>query len=493
MSDFFEQVSIGIHNYSDFDARGVGMTATNKGSLYKMIEVPTPAWFPDSFLRTIKRNLYFNMINSGSYYGYESISDSNNGKCLDFYKDSSSGGILGNLVNTAVKSVVSTAANQVMSLTSKVDSVINGVSTLFGGKEGDNKSLYEMISETARNPFLSSQPYLKINGIHLAENVRDTYNTISDALKGLGNAWASVKDKKEPLQSVIDDWNKKIVNALKTLQVIPQDAKGGDLYKLLATTLVQPEYRMHNFSEAQLLAGISGFYTLTCKLPFFGNDAPILKSSGTSAFKVGWGLNAGTGNSSDLINFARNTVLGNVVWNDRIEWIPEHIGDDGFYPIKYSFDIYNDTLEHMLTNLAFIWSFGATTQAVTDYVCFRPPYLYDIEIPGGVRYKYCTCGFQVTAQGKLRRVTSLQQNGSNANGDTLCKLFKSICGIDINPNAISHVPDYYKVDILFKSLLPNMWNFIDSFLHDGNTVPSTGKELRRMISKLMANFNASGS
>jgi hypothetical protein len=146
----------------------------------------------------------------------------------------------------------------------------------------------------------------------------------------------------------------------------------------------------------------------------------------------------------------------------------------------------------MLTNLAFIWSFGATTQAVTDYIMFRPPYLYDIEVPGGVRYKYCTCGFQVTAMGKLRRVTSLQQNGSNANGDTLCKLFKSICGIDVNPNAISHVPDYYKVDIVFRSLLPNMWNFIDSFLHDGNTVPSTGKELRHMLAKLVENFNASG-
>jgi hypothetical protein len=491
MADYFQQVGVGISNYADFDARGVGMTAEENGVSYKMIEVPTPAWFPDSFLRSLKRNLYFNMINNGSYYGYESIDDSNSGKCLDFYKENSSGGIVGNLINTAVKSVVSTAANQVMSITSKVDSVINGVSSLFGGNEGNNKDLYAMISETARNPFLASQPYLKINGIHVAENVRDTYKTISDALKGLGNAWSAI-GKKNDMESVLDSWNTNIVNALKSMQILPKDASGGNLYQILATTLVQPEYRMHNFSEAQLLAGISGFYTLTCKLPFFGNNAPILKSSGASAFKVGWGLNGATEDSNALISLARNIGFGGTVWNNPIEWSPDKVGDDGFAPLNYSFNIYNDTLEHMLTNLAFIWSFGATTQAVTDYVMFRPPYLYDIEIPGGVRYKYCTCGFQVTAQGKLRRVTSLQQCGTNANGDTLCSLFKSICGIDINPNAISHVPDYYKVDLVFRPLLPNMWNFIDSFLHDGNTVPSTGKELRHMLAKLVANFNASG-
>ena len=384
MSDVFHKIGVGIKKYADFDARGVGMTASDNGALYKMIEVPTPAWIPDSFLRSLKRNLYFNMINNGSFYGFESISKSNSGKTLDFYKDSSSGNIVGNLVTTAVKSVVSTAANQVLSVTSKVDSVINGVSSLFGSESSNNQSLFEKVHEVSNNPFLASQPYLKIYGIHIAEDVRDVYNAISRAVTGVGNIWSSI-EKGNSLSQFLDEWNQKIVKLLKNTGILKNDISGDNLYEILANTLSRPEYRMHNFSEAQLLAGISGFYTLTCKLPFFGNDQPIIKSSGADAFSVGWGFNSENDNA--MIGFMRNIGFNHTVWNNRIEWDPGKIGADAFEPIRYRFNIYNDTLEHVLTNLAFIWSFGATTQSVTDYISFRPPYLYDIEVPGGVRYK----------------------------------------------------------------------------------------------------------
>ena len=490
-TDAWKKISLGIRNYSDLDVRGVGMMAQgDSGDLHRMVEVPTPAWIPDSFLRAMKRNLYLNMINNGAYYAKTSIEDANDGSCLDFYKESNSG-IIGNLINTAVKSIVSTAANQVMSVTSKVDSVVNGVSSLFGGNEGENKSLYRMINETARNPFLASQPYLKINGIHMAENVRDVWDTIESVTKIISVSWENIKKHFTTGESAYEELNKQLMEALKTAGVLPQSTKGNDVASALARTLSQPEYRMHNFAESQLLAGVSGYYTLTCKLPFFGNSAPILQSSGTHAFRTGWGSNAVTEDSNGLIAVARRIGF-NVTWNEPVSWSPDRIGSDGFEPVKYAFNIYNDTLEHVLTNLSFIWSFGATTQAVTDYMSIRPPYIYDIEIPGGVRYKYCTCGFRVTPQGKLRKLSSIMQQGEDSNGDVLCSLFKQICGIDVNPNAIAYVPDFYKVEVVFTSLLPNTWNFIDSYLHDGNTVPLTGNRLRHMLSKLVTNFAAFG-
>ena len=488
MADDVSKVSQGVHLYADFDARGVGMQAldSDTGVDFRFIEVPTPAWFPDSFLRSMKRNLYFNMVNNASYYG-TALADANKGTSLDFYKDTSGNGIISNLVNTAVKSIVSTAANQVMSLTSKVDSVINGVSSLFGsGGNSKNKDLYSMINEVSRNPFLASQPYLKVHGIHLAENIRDSWDAIAAVGTVISNTFKGMLESKSFTGNMTDlmkDWNTGLTKTLKNLNILPPNA-GDDVGAELQKTLTMPESRMHNFAEAQMLSGISGYYTMTCKLPFFSNNSPLFKSSGINAFSTGYGFK--NPHMNGLIELARKYT--NIIWSNPIEWSPEKVGADPIVPVQYNFNIYNDTLEHMLTNLAFLWSFGATTQAVTDIVTLRPPYLYDIEIPGGLRFKYCACGFQVTPQGKLRRISS----GNDGNGDMIKSLFKKIFGFDVNPEAISHVPDYYKVDISFTPLLPNLWNFVDSYLKDANSKPKTGNEIRHMLTKVLKNF-AEGS
>jgi hypothetical protein len=227
-------------------------------------------------------------------------------------------------------------------------------------------------------------------------------------------------------------------------------------------------------------------------LPFFGNnDKPILKSSGANAFKTGYGRNAENSENNDIIKII-SKVSSHVVWNNAITWDPGNIGEDAYNPVNYSFNIYNDTLEHAMTNLAFIWSFGSTTQSVTDLVMLRPPYVYDIEIPGGVRFKYCTCGFEVRPGGKTRKFTSIKQDGMTKNDDEVCKVFKELYGVDVNPVAFSHVPDYYTVSITFRSLLPNTWNFVDSFLHHGDTAPQNGVELRHMLAKFTAGFSENG-
>lgn len=514
---WFKSLQAGIRTFSDFDSRGIGMLATaDGGGKYEMIGVPTPAWIPDSFLRSMKRNLYYKMVNCGSYYGFSDIKGSNGEKGmsstsnansrhvditsskglnmqqgLDFYQEGSQNP-LESLGQSVLSSIVSTAANQVMSITSKVDSVVSGVSSLF--TKETKQSAYEQMTTMSRDPFLASQPYVDIKGIHLAEGVRDTWYVISTALKGLGNAWSALFAEKPPvdLNVVWKEWNNELLDALKKLQILPPGAaSGGDLWQVLASTLVKPEYRMHNFAEAQLLSSVSGFYTLTCKMPYFGhgnNRAAILKSSGAGAFQTGWGLSKTSGAES-MLQLFRDTGI-NVVWNDPIRWFPNRISNDAFAPLNCSFHIYNDTLEHVFTNLAFIWSFGATTQSVTDYIMLRPPYLYDIEIPGGMRYKYCKCDFQVTAGGKMRKLTSNNTDPRNPNPNDLaiCKMFKAISGIDVNPKALEYVPDYYTVECIFEPLLPNTWNFIDSYLRNSETKSTTGTELRHMLAKAVKSF-----
>lgn len=484
MADELTSFSGGVNWYADYDVRSIGMAATNNATetTMRFIEVPTPAWFPDSFLRSLKNNLYYKMVNNASFDGTPKDS-ANTGECLDFYKDNSSGNVLGNLVNTAIKSVVSVAANQVTSIASKVDSVVNGVSSLFGGGDGGNKSLYKLINETARVPFLSSQPYLKINGIHLSENIKNLWMDIHNVGIVIGNIFSGLLDKK--LSDKLKDFNKKFENklkaSLKSLGILGKDAGDADLDKMLSAILTKDEMRMHSFAEQQLLSEITGYYTLTCKLPYFGERQPMMKSSGANAWVTGHGAKP-EGGDNGILSILRE--YSNIVWNNPLKWNPEDVGKDNFSPVRYSFDIYNDTLEHVLTNLAFIWTFGATTQSVTDIVTMRPPYLYDIEIPGGMRYKYCTCGFQVTPMGKLRRVASNSKDDAGMMGD----LFKKVFGITVNPNAISHVPDYYKVEMLFQPLLPNTWNFIHSYLTDADSKPQTGQEIRHLITKVLRDF-----
>ena len=483
-SNAISELSNGINQYADYDARGVGMRTVedpSTGVPFHFINVPTPAWFPDSFLRSLKRNLYFNMVNNASYFGTQAA-DANTGIALDFYKENS-GGILSNLVTTAVKSVVNVARNQVMSVSSKVDSVVNGIASLSGGSSGA-VDLESMIHETSLNPFLAAQPYVKVYGIHLAENVRDAWNAVATVSKVIANTFLDlVKDKNftRTLDTYVDKWKKASTQALKDLGVLGKDS-GDDIGAELQKMLTNGDRRMHNFAEAQMLTSISGYYTMTCKLPFFGSSSPMIQSSGINAFRTGW--NGGSKNG--LVDMARSYT--NVVFSNNIKWMPENMADDQILPLTYGFNIYNDTLEHVLINLAFIWSFGATTQAVTDIITVRPPYLYDIEIPGGLRYKYCICGFKVTPEGKMRRISSVTPSGGSSIAE-INDLFRNVFGFMVNPDALTHVPDYYKVEFSFRPLLPNLWNFVDSYLHDASSRPKTGQQLNHMLAKMVRNFN----
>ena len=481
-----QKISRGVHLYADFDARGIGMKARGpNGVQFRFLEVPTPAWFPDSFLRSLKRNLYFNMVNSASFYGTPK-GKANDGKSLDFYKDDSSGNVLTNLVNTAVRSIVTTAANQVTSVASKVDSVINGVSSLFGGGNKESGDLYARIADVYSNPFMSSQPYLKVYGIHLAENVSDTWATLKTVGSAIVSAFTELCNE-GPFNTNLGEYFSKVdesvMQALKSLHVVGNDVSDKTISGALSKMLETPEYRMHNFAEQQMLASMAGYYTMTCKLPYFGNRKPAFTSSGESAFRTGFAGKRSAANDpiQAAVKVAQN--WSNVTWSEQIRFAPEDTIVD-YYPVSYAFNIYNDTLEHAMLNLAFIWSFTAVTQAVTDIVTIRPPYLFDIEVPGGVRYKYCTCRFEATPEGKLRRIASaLGSDRTDIKG-----VFKSLFGFDVNPDAIAYVPDFYKISITFRPLVPNLWNFIYSYLHNAASTPMVGDEVHHLIAQLVKDF-----
>lgn len=501
----------GLHTFSDYDVRGIGMDVSvaplkdspNIVVPMKFIEIPTPAWFPDSFLRSRKRNLYFNMVNSAAYYG-SSYKDANNergGKFLDFYKDTSTENVLIGLAKSALNSIVSTAANQVMSVANKVDSVRNGVRSLFGGgSSGPKSELMANMRSEARDPFLNSQPYIKLYGIHLAENIRDAYNAVHSVGKALSTTFSSILDTgnvgmMQNLKDLFKGMNEGFVKALKDLGFVSNaEAKKSDdnLTNMISEFLTNADRRMHNFSEAQMLSSISGNYTLTGRIPFFNNAAPMFTSSGENSFDREFSRRTeGLGDDVNLIKMVERFT--NVAWFRPLTWAPNKIFNSSMTPVNYSFNIFNDTIEHALLNLAFIFSFGATTQAVTDICTIRPPYLFDVEIPGGLMFKYCLCTFKVYPQGKLRRINPVNIDGKNVfdegDGTFLREIMKEVYGLNINPRAITFIPDYYKVTLQFKSVLPNLWNFIHSYLFDANSAPVIGAPIQHLLTKALKSFS----
>ena len=485
----FADVTNAINAVADYDPRGIGIFVEDNKLTLRLLEVPTPAWFPDSFIRSMKHNLYLKMVNEGAYRGVKSIDEANEEhKRLDFYNEPS-GNMLENMFTGAVKNIVSVAANQVMSVTNKVDSMVNGISSMFSKNGAETQSLFSKMSASAREPFLASQPYLKLNGIHLAPALRDKWNVLYGATKATTEAFKNVTDlMSNEGKDAFEKYNKALMKTLRDQKIMPPDIKASTVSEAIQTTLTKPEWRLHGFSELQLLNGISGMYTMTCKLPYFGNEQPFLHSSGEHAFKTGWGANGESKqNNSMFMLFNRLTGM-EPVWNKAVDWQPGLLGTE-FCPVHYSFNIYNDTLEHVLINLAFLWSFSATTQAVTDMMMLQPPYLYDVEIPGGMRYKYCMCGFSAKACGKLRKLSSVVYDTEGGSSDKIAELFNKVFGLSINPSAFEYVPDYYQVSFSFKSLLPNTWNFIDSYLHDAKSIPHTGDRLEYMLSQAVTNFS----
>ena len=85
-------------------------------------------------------------------------------------------------------------------------------------------------------------------------------------------------------------------------------------------------------------------------------------------------------------------------WSEPLSWTSANMSQ--FTPLRANFAIFNDTFEHFITNYAFIIEFMATTKAVTDMIFIRSPYLYDVEIPGGLRYNLCSCTASITPIGK---------------------------------------------------------------------------------------------
>lgn len=468
----FLQKTIG---FLDYDCRGVGITGED-GSVY--INVPTPAWYPDSFVRSLKNSLYLKMVNNTTYLNSDGKDESTK---LEFYKESSGSAIV-KALTSAVKSIVTVGVNQVASVVSKAQGVYDSVSSLFKTTDDSKKGLSASIIENQKIPFLAAQPYIVVRGIHVTENIKASVEILQSALSATGSAFGNLKDmftNGESFTKLFDEGNKKLQEAFKSTFGIKE---GSDWASIFTNGVFSPKFRHHSIAEQMMRQSLCGKYTMMCKIPLLNNDGVLIKSSGQDGFKrgtVGYELKDTKGVGEKLAQELTGDL--NIGLSDTIKWI-FNVNSDSMHikPIDTRFTIYNDTFEHFLLNYAFIYGFMATTKATTDGVLVRAPYVYDVTIPGGMRYMLCSCDASVKCVGNMRKISDDAESLGNA--------FNGKFNVPINGSILEYIPDAYEVHVSFKSLIPDLWNFIESYISMNTESNDKSIAIGTKISSTLATF-----
>ena len=433
--------------------------------------IPSPAWYPDSLVRSVRKSLFQKMVNA-SYFANPSEKPARGGATLDFYSESSAG-MIGSLWNSAVTTVMSTATGQITSITGKVDSAVNAVKSLFADDE--KMGISSLLYGNRGIPFLHEQPYVVVKGIHPEECGYEVFKCIQLIMPKIMQACSEIGewitgDKKKTtdiggkIEKVLKEFNKNAKSFV--LDYFDPGKKTGlkntSDWTEIAGIMKDDSIRMHSLAETMLLEIINGHYAFNCKLPYIGNSGrPLIQTSGES----GW--NGGGNMISGAFEAIGDAVGINAAWNNPLRWSRSDIKN--FTPLHLHFTAFNDTFEHFLSNYLFMTLFMATGKAVTDIIFVRAPYLYDIEIPGGFRYQLCTLSGSISPIGKTRCLVSDSSQFSQL--EAALKTFIGGGERDVNMNAIRYVPDAYDMDFTFTSMLPDLWNFMDSYVF-----PTKGRE-----------------
>jgi hypothetical protein len=494
--DGFVKNTMGVINtaselYSG-DSRGIGTDKDLKATFI----IPTPAWFPDSLIRSLDKSLYTKMLNSSAYESPYNIE--RGGLVLDFYNDSGVG-FLKSMANSAVNSIVSVAANQIASITSKVDSAINTIGGMFGK---DEKITYSDLIDINNNKlFLTEQPYVVIKGIHVQEYGSLRITLLKKAIELVKSGFDDIFNDSKPKQT--ESFEQKATNTLNSMNTVIKnfiskyyltdetnisDKPWTDIIQKMSS----PQYRLHGLAETFLSSIAIGRYSMMCKLPYIGSSSAMIQSSG----EHGWNspvTNNASGGIGDVLNVIGGITGMEIGWSEPLSWTSANMSQ--FTPLRANFAIFNDTFEHFITNYAFIVEFMATTKAVTDMIFIRSPYLYDIEIPGGLRYNLCSCTASISPIGKMRKLSYDESHIKSVMND--------VFNINLNPASVQYIPDAYNVSLEFKSILPDLWNFADGYIrgltgryqHHPGTPPgfgfggyNVGDELDNRLTKFVSDL-----
>lgn len=459
-------------------------------------EIQDPAWYPDSLIRSRKQNLYNHMLNvakfkltydkfktpvkvneeTGQLSGaIKGISDDdankieNSNKALDFYFQGGDEG-LGKIVNNICKSVVSYAYSQVSGIVSAAEQIPGMFSTAKGflqdsgiiskdGKKTTETKTPGMIY-TPESLFLTTQPMIDVQGIMTNERLLQQLKVGETAVKMLMDIIHDKSIDDNFFKNMFDNFEKMMKELVYKI-ILPADKY--EEYKDKGITDIisacsRPDVRLHGVAEKIFMTMIYGNYKAHFRIPMTQTQYQFGLAEGNK----GWvaadsSLIKGAENTTDIINSFSEVNMPNVFM--RRQWKQDrHV--NGAKLFSCSFYLFNDTLDHFMLNFNYIIHLLALCNATTDTIFVRPPYLFNLRIPGGLRYLLCSCTCRVDGIGKIRKLGS---------SDYVVNILKHITeqfvwNEGLAGDELTYCPDAYKVTLNFTSLMPNTWNFDQAYL-----------------------------
>lgn len=221
------------------------------------------------------------------------------------------------------------------------------------------------------------------------------------------------------------------------------------------------------------------------QVPAMCEGKPIMSSDG----KAGWGdgsdlMGAGGFRVSGLLNKIplvgqiAETLLGNIGVNYMPWWNAESGSKVAAPEVNVTFDLFNDNIVKAVKNFIFVNTIVPNNRWIQYNMFQHSSNLYDVKIDGVNRLFACAGAFDVKYEGVLRnpppRFTELLKPHINK------KMFNPDNFIEfITDNNIIKIPDVYRVNMSFKSLLPaNFNNYLFTYSQNVNHMVQYAENVR---------------
>lgn len=391
------------------------------------------------------------------------------------------GGFLNNIKDAAIDKI-NAISNTIEDSINQIGDSVNNIKDMINGKKKQPtvKSLTNQF-----NDYILTFPYAKVYEFKPQDALGATVSTLASGFKMIDTIVDGAAGFKPIVDAIIEGIREFII---KQCQV---DIKN-------ISQITDPNFRIYGLPNALYRNLISGYYTGYYEIPILENGE-FLQSNGSNGWKQQGFVERFFGDTagSTIKTFMADNIGSGLDIATRPKWSIEG-GGDPFKTITIKVMLFNDNLLAAFSNLAFIHSFVAGNQWYQDTLIQKCSSLYDVELPGRMRYYFCTCDIEVNFVGKTRVISrglSLDNIilDKKTLRDDLWMFGIPMATLDnMNPYVLNNIPDMYEMTFTFHSLLPNNYNTYYAHLR-GDTkdgVQGVGTQIDTISKQLMDSVSA---